>query len=55
MNDTETVPYTYTDHVPYTEPAFNNGDHTPAMEIIVRVTGAFTPAPRDYIGKHRKA
>lgn len=27
----------------------------PAMEIIVRVTGTFTPAPRHYIGKHRKA
>ena len=27
----------------------------PAMEIIVRVTGTFTPAPRNYIGKHRKA
>lgn len=27
----------------------------PAMEIIVRVTGTFIPAPRNYIGKHRKA
>ena len=49
MNYTETI----TDNEGRT--AFTNGDHTPAREIIVRMTGTFTPAPRNYIGNHRKA
>lgn len=54
MSHTETI----TDNEGRT--AFTNGDHTPtdvttpAWEIIVRVTGTFIPASRNYVGNHRK-
>ena len=53
MSHTETI----TDNAGRTP---TDGDHiptdvtTPAREIIVRMTGTFIPASRDYVGIHRK-
>lgn len=54
MNYTETITDNEGHTVQHTAFNFTNGDHTPAREIIVRVTGTFIPAPRHYIGIHRK-
>ena len=55
MNYTETITDNEGRTVQHTDFNFTNGDHTPAREIIVRVTGTFIPAPRHYVGNHRKA